>query len=130
MLAEPIKERPALERLEGGALAGEQRAVGLEVERQRVVGVPRRPDHADRQIADHHDVDPAQVVLRWHLQLGNVVIPKSATPAGVLVFNFGSEFVGRYQAIARQLRAAPARQAALGLAAVVVLALLKQYLAA
>ncbi|MFJ4844532.1 MULTISPECIES: aldo/keto reductase [unclassified Streptomyces] len=23
---------------------------------------------------------PAQVVLRWHLQLGNVVIPKSATP--------------------------------------------------
>jgi diketogulonate reductase-like aldo/keto reductase len=26
---------------------------------------------------------PAQIVLRWHLQLGNVVIPKSATPARI-----------------------------------------------
>ncbi|HET7417004.1 MAG TPA: aldo/keto reductase [Solirubrobacterales bacterium] len=31
-------------------------------------------------IAAHHDRSPAQVILRWHLQLGNVVIPKSATP--------------------------------------------------
>lgn len=28
-----------------------------------------------------HDVTPAQVVLRWHLQLGSVPLPKSATPA-------------------------------------------------
>jgi len=26
---------------------------------------------------------PAQIVLRWHIQLGNVVIPKSATPSRV-----------------------------------------------
>ncbi|TNC25491.1 aldo/keto reductase [Amycolatopsis alkalitolerans] len=26
---------------------------------------------------------PAQIVLRWHLQLGNVVIPKSVTPARI-----------------------------------------------
>ncbi|MGP3910697.1 aldo/keto reductase [Nonomuraea sp. 10N515B] len=26
---------------------------------------------------------PAQIVLRWHLQLGNVVIPKSATPSRI-----------------------------------------------
>lgn len=26
-----------------------------------------------------HGVTPAQVVLRWHLQQGNVVIPKSVT---------------------------------------------------
>lgn len=32
------------------------------------------------QIAEAHDKTPGQVVLRWHLQLGNVVIPKSATP--------------------------------------------------
>jgi 2,5-diketo-D-gluconate reductase A len=31
-------------------------------------------------IAAHHDRTPAQVILRWHLQVGNVVIPKSATP--------------------------------------------------
>ena len=34
-------------------------------------------------IAAHHDKTPAQVVLRWHLQLGNVVIPKSVTPERV-----------------------------------------------
>ena len=31
-------------------------------------------------IAAHHDRTPAQAVLRWHLQIGNVVIPKSVTP--------------------------------------------------
>ncbi len=32
-------------------------------------------------IAARHSRSPAQVVLRWHLQLGNVVVPKSVTPA-------------------------------------------------
>jgi 2,5-diketo-D-gluconate reductase A len=31
-------------------------------------------------LAKRFGVTPAQVVLRWHLQLGNVVIPKSVTP--------------------------------------------------
>jgi 2,5-diketo-D-gluconate reductase A len=31
-------------------------------------------------IADAHDRTPGQVVIRWHIQLGNVVIPKSVTP--------------------------------------------------
>jgi 2,5-diketo-D-gluconate reductase A len=31
-------------------------------------------------IAAHREKTVAQVVLRWHLQLGNVVIPKSVTP--------------------------------------------------
>ncbi|MFI1395323.1 aldo/keto reductase [Streptomyces sp. NPDC020681] len=31
-------------------------------------------------VAQKHDRTPAQVVLRWHLQIGNVVIPKSVTP--------------------------------------------------
>jgi 2,5-diketo-D-gluconate reductase A len=34
-------------------------------------------------IAAHHGRTVAQVVLRWHLQLGNVVIPKSVTPERV-----------------------------------------------
>ncbi|MFD9375253.1 aldo/keto reductase [Streptomyces sp. NPDC059999] len=34
-------------------------------------------------IAAKHGRTAAQVVLRWHLQLGNVVIPKSVTPARI-----------------------------------------------
>ncbi|GAA2957706.1 MULTISPECIES: aldo/keto reductase [Streptomyces] len=34
-------------------------------------------------LAERHGKTPAQVVLRWHLQLGNVVIPKSVTPARI-----------------------------------------------
>ncbi|MFI4984398.1 MAG: aldo/keto reductase [Solirubrobacterales bacterium] len=35
------------------------------------------------KIADAHCRTPAQIVIRWHLQLGNVVIPKSVTPRRV-----------------------------------------------
>ena len=31
-------------------------------------------------IAEAHERTPGQVVIRWHLQLGNVVFPKSVTP--------------------------------------------------
>ncbi|MGW2174996.1 aldo/keto reductase [Streptomyces sp. NPDC001705] len=34
-------------------------------------------------IAQKHNRTPAQIVLRWHLQLGNVVIPKSVTPSRI-----------------------------------------------
>ncbi|MFJ5773056.1 aldo/keto reductase [Streptomyces sp. NPDC093094] len=43
-------------------------------------------------IARKHGRTPAQIVLRWHLQLGNVVIPKSVTPSrireNIEVFDF------------------------------------------
>ena len=35
------------------------------------------------RLAAKHAKSPAQVVIRWHLQLGNVVIPKSVTPARI-----------------------------------------------
>jgi 2,5-diketo-D-gluconate reductase A len=34
-------------------------------------------------IADAHGRTPAQVVLRWHVHLGHVVIPKSVTPSRI-----------------------------------------------
>jgi diketogulonate reductase-like aldo/keto reductase len=43
-------------------------------------------------IARRHGKTTAQVVLRWHIEIGNVVIPKSATPARIVenidVFDF------------------------------------------
>ena len=40
-------------------------------------------DETIRHIARRQDRTPAQVVLRWHLQVGNIVIPKSVTPARI-----------------------------------------------
>ena len=34
-------------------------------------------------IAEKHGVTPAQAILRWHIDLGNVVIPKSVTPSRI-----------------------------------------------
>jgi 2,5-diketo-D-gluconate reductase A len=40
-------------------------------------------EHTLTEIAERHDRSPAQVVLRWHVQLGNVAIPKSVTPSRI-----------------------------------------------
>jgi 2,5-diketo-D-gluconate reductase A len=44
------------------------------------------------RLAAKHGVTPAQIVIRWQLQLGNVVIPKSTSPerirANIDVFGF------------------------------------------
>jgi 2,5-diketo-D-gluconate reductase A len=37
-------------------------------------------DSTITSIADDHGKTPGQVVIRWHIQLGNVVFPKSVTP--------------------------------------------------
>ena len=40
-------------------------------------------DPTIQRIASAHSRTPAQVVLRWHIQLGNIVIPKSVTPSRI-----------------------------------------------
>jgi len=49
-------------------------------------------DPAIIEVATAHDKTPAQVVLRWHVQLGCVVIPKASSPArlkeNISIFDF------------------------------------------
>ncbi|MQA16217.1 MAG: aldo/keto reductase [Pseudonocardiaceae bacterium] len=40
-------------------------------------------DRTVRALADKYGKTPAQLVLRWHLQLGNIVFPKSVTPSRI-----------------------------------------------
>ncbi len=58
-----------------------------------------------REIAGAHEVTPAQVVLRWHLEHGVVTIPKSANPerlaanADVFGFSLGEDETARLDAL-------------------------------
>ncbi|MBH5338209.1 aldo/keto reductase [Streptomyces pactum] len=64
-------------------------------------------------IASRTGRSPAQVVLRWHLQLGNIVIPKSVTPArirqnlDVFDFELTDEEMASIAATDRGLRTGP-----------------------
>ncbi len=40
-------------------------------------------DQVVTSLADKYGKTPAQIVIRWHLELGNVVIPKSVTPSRI-----------------------------------------------
>jgi len=44
-------------------------------------GQARYDEPAVADPAENHGVTPGQVILRWHLQLGSIPIPKSADPA-------------------------------------------------
>jgi 2,5-diketo-D-gluconate reductase A len=62
-------------------------------------------DEAIGEIAARHGKTPAQAILRWHLQIGNVVIPKSVTPERirenleVLDFELSEEEMGAIAAL-------------------------------
>ena len=65
------------------------------------------------EIADRLGRTPAQVILRWHLQLGNIVIPKSVTPErirqNIEVFDFelGAAEMDAIVPLERDLRTGP-----------------------
>ncbi len=65
------------------------------------------------QIAEAHGKTPGQVVIRWHLQLGNVVIPKSVTPErivenfDVLDFNLSADQMSSIEALDAGERTGP-----------------------
>ncbi|MEU9399142.1 aldo/keto reductase [Streptomyces sp. SID4985] len=64
-------------------------------------------------IARKHGRTPAQVVLRWHVQLGNIVIPKSVTPSRirenieVFDFNLDDEDLAAISALNEDKRLGP-----------------------
>lgn len=70
-------------------------------------------DDAITTIAQRQDRSPAQVVLRWHLQLGSIVIPKSVTPArirenlDVFDFTLSDDEMAAITTLDRDLRTGP-----------------------
>lgn len=64
-------------------------------------------------LAARYGRSPAQIVIRWHLQLGNIVIPKSVTPArirenfDVFGFTLTAEEMQALAALDRGLRTGP-----------------------
>jgi 2,5-diketo-D-gluconate reductase A len=67
--------------------------LGIATEAWSPLGQGRLLDHPTiTGIADAHGKTPAQVIVRWHLQLGNIVIPKSVSPERIVsnfdVFDF------------------------------------------
>ncbi|MGI5125891.1 aldo/keto reductase [Pseudonocardia sp. CA-107938] len=64
-------------------------------------------------LAEKYDRTTAQVVLRWHLQVGNVVIPKSVTPErvreniDVFGFELADDDLATIATLERELRLGP-----------------------
>ena len=52
----------------------------MAVEGWSLLGQGGLGDPAIRSIAERAGKTPAQVVLRWHIQRGDIVFPKSVTP--------------------------------------------------
>lgn len=67
--------------------------LGIATEAWSPLGQGRLLDHPTiTGIADAYGRTPAQVIIRWHVQIGNIVIPKSVNPERIAsnfdVFNF------------------------------------------
>ncbi|MFI7603208.1 aldo/keto reductase [Actinoplanes sp. NPDC049681] len=79
-------EKPAVNQIRWGPklydakLVAEHRERDIVVEGYSPFKTTNLHDPVLTRIATAHGVDPARVVLRWHVQHGIVVIPKSGTP--------------------------------------------------
>jgi len=82
-------EAPAVNQIKWGprlydeALVQGHHERGVALEGYSPFKTTRLGDPVLADIADVHNVSPAQVVVRWHIQHGVVVIPKSVTPARI-----------------------------------------------
>jgi 2,5-diketo-D-gluconate reductase A len=83
---------------------------GIRTEAWSPLGKRRAPfeEPAVARAAERHGVTPAQVILRWHVQLGTVPIPKSAHPErqrqnlDVFGFELSADEVAAITALGRQ----------------------------
>jgi 2,5-diketo-D-gluconate reductase A len=70
-------------------------------------------DPTIREIAERIGKTPAQVVLRWHIERGDIVFPKSVTPArikenfAIFDFELSGEDVGAISALDKHERSGP-----------------------
>jgi diketogulonate reductase-like aldo/keto reductase len=113
-LAAATGERPAVNQIRFGpslwdpALVAAHRERGVVVEGYSPFKTTDLSDPALTGIADRHGVDPARVVLRWHLQHEIVVIPKSRTPeriagnADLSGFELTAEEMGAIDGLSRR----------------------------
>jgi 2,5-diketo-D-gluconate reductase A len=112
-LVEATGEAPAVNqihwnprRYDPGELSG-LRERGVVVEGYSPLKDTNLNDPVLTEIAWAHSVTPAQVVLRWHLEHGIAVIPKSADPKRIVTnldlfrFSLGPDEVARIDGLAR-----------------------------
>ena len=89
-LVDESDTRPALDQVElhptltQRDLRATHRELGIATEAWSPLGQSEDLRHSTiRDIAERVGRTPAQVVIRWHLQIGNIVIPKSTTPTRI-----------------------------------------------
>lgn len=80
-------------RFQQRAMRAKHEKLGILTESWSPLGQGKLLDHAlVADIAARHGKSPAQVIIRWHLDMGFIVIPKSVTPSRIVenfqVFDF------------------------------------------
>jgi diketogulonate reductase-like aldo/keto reductase len=103
--APAVNQIPWSPRQHDPRLLEDHHARGVAVEGYSPLRGSRLGDRVLTEVAAAHGVTPAQVVLRWHLQHGIVVIPKSANRERIaanvdlLGFSLSDEEVERIDAL-------------------------------